>query len=88
MKNSIDDLRDHLFETLEALKDPDSPMDIKRAKTISEVAQTVINTAKVELDFVELTGLEASGFLDAAKRPALPKPGSTPSRVTTLVPKD
>ena len=88
MKNSIDDLRDHLFETLEALKDPDNPMDIKRAKTVSEVAQTVINTAKVELDFVELTGLEASGFLDATKRPALPKPNPKPGQIATLVPKD
>ena len=26
MKNKMTDLRDHLFETLEALKDPDKPM--------------------------------------------------------------
>ena len=74
MKNSIDDLRNHLFETLEALRDPDDPMDIKRAKTVSDVAQTVINSAKVELEFIELTGAEASGFIDAKKRPELPAP--------------
>ena len=77
MKNSIDDLRDHLFETLEALRDPDSPMDLKRAKTVSDVAQTVINTAKIELSFIGLTGGEASGFIDAKKRPALPAPAAT-----------
>lgn len=77
MKNSIDDLRDHLFETLEALRDKDNPMDIQRAKTVSGVAQTIINTAKVELEFVELTGGEASGFIDAKKRPALPAPAAT-----------
>ena len=30
-KNKIQDLRDHLFETLEALKDKDEPMDVARA---------------------------------------------------------
>jgi hypothetical protein len=52
-KNRMTDLRDHLFETLEALKDPDKPMDLARAKTISEVAQTIINTAKVEVEFLK-----------------------------------
>lgn len=56
MKNKLVDLRNHLFATLEALQDPDKPMEIDRARAISEVAQTVINTAKVELEFVELTG--------------------------------
>ena len=81
MKNSIDDLRNHLFETLEALRDPDNPMDLKRAKTVSDVAQTVINTAKIELEFVELTGAEVSGFIDKDKRPALPAPGDRPKLV-------
>lgn len=49
-KNRMSDLRDHLFETLEALKDPDKPMDLDRARAISTVAQTVINSAKVEVD--------------------------------------
>jgi hypothetical protein len=52
-KNKITDLRDHLFETLEALKDPDNPMALDRARVISEVAQTIINTAKVEVDLVK-----------------------------------
>jgi hypothetical protein len=55
-KNKMSDLRDHLFETLEALKDPDTPMDLARAKTISDVAQTIINSAKVEVDLVKAIG--------------------------------
>ena len=55
-KNKMKDLRDHLFETIEALKDEDKPMDIERAKAISGVAQTLIETAKVELKFLDLTG--------------------------------
>lgn len=52
-KNKITDLRDHLFETLEALKDQDKPMDLERARAISEVAQVIINSAKVEVDLVK-----------------------------------
>lgn len=65
MKNKIQDLRDHLFETLEALKDPHEPMELERAKAISDVAQTIINSAKVEVDFLKATGSSrlGSGFL-------------------------
>lgn len=63
MQNKIDDLRNHLFETLEALKDLKQPMDLERAKTIATVAQTIINSAKVECDFIELTGAKGSGFI-------------------------
>ena len=63
-KNKLRDLRDHLFETIECLKDEEKPMDIERAEAISEVAQTIINSAKVELQFLELTGQESkSSFL-------------------------
>jgi hypothetical protein len=58
-KNKISDLRDHLFETLEALKDQEKPMDLARAKAISEVAQTIINVAKVEVDMVKAVGGDA-----------------------------
>lgn len=63
MKNKISDLRNHLFETLEALKDQDNPMDLDRARTISDVAQTIINSAKVEVDFMKQTGAIGSGFI-------------------------
>jgi hypothetical protein len=68
MQNKIEDLRNHLFATLEALRDADKPMDLDRAKTISEVAQTIINTAKVEVEFIEATGSKGTGFVPAAER--------------------
>lgn len=75
MQNKIDDLRNHLFATLEALRDKDEPMDLERAKTISAVAQTIINSAKVECDFIELTGTKGSGFIphDGEQPPARPR---------------
>jgi len=55
-RNKIDDLRNHLFATLEALQDPEHPMELERAKTIADVAQVIVNSAKVEVDFVRVTG--------------------------------
>lgn len=50
MKNRMADVRDHLVATLEALQDSENPMDLARAKTVSDVAQTYINAVKVEVD--------------------------------------
>lgn len=75
MKNSIDDLRNHLFETIEALKDADNPMDIDRAKAVANVSEKILDSAKVELKFMELTDSAASAFLDADQRPQLPGSG-------------
>jgi hypothetical protein len=58
--NTLEDLREHLFETLKDLRNKESPMSIERARAISEVAQTVINSAKAEVDY-----LKASGQQDA-----------------------
>jgi hypothetical protein len=59
-RNKIQDLRNHLFETLEALKDEDNPMDIDRAKAIASVSQAIINSAKIEIDYIRITGNEGS----------------------------
>jgi hypothetical protein len=67
MKNRMSDLRNHLFETIESLKDETKPMDISLAKAISDVAQTIINSAKVEIEFAEAIGLSVTShpFFDA-----------------------
>jgi len=52
MKNKIQDLRDHLFATLEQLRDEDKPMDLARAKAIADVAQVIVNSATVEVRFI------------------------------------
>lgn len=77
MKNKIEDLRDHLFATLEALRDEENPMDIERARAIAEVGGKIIDSAKVEVAFLQVTGGEGSGFIPEAPRG--PKPlGSEP----------
>jgi len=74
MKNKIEDLRNHLFATIEALIDDENPMDIERARTISDVAKTIVDSAKVEVGFLKVTGgIEGSGFiLYEPRKPMLP----------------
>jgi hypothetical protein len=69
-KNTIKDLRDHLFETIEALKDDEKPMDIERAKAITQVASAIIESAKVEVKAAEVMGQDKlTDFLDAQPKP-------------------
>lgn len=68
MKNKMEDLRNHLFATLEGLTDKEEPMELDRAKAVSEVAQTLINSAKVEVDLIKVTGrAQDSGFITSEK---------------------
>lgn len=76
MKNKIDDLRNHLFAALEGLSDKDEPMEIERAKAISDVAQTIINSAKVEVDLLKVTGGESTSVLLGKPRDALSAPAA------------
>jgi hypothetical protein len=56
MKNQMTDLRNHLLAGLEALQDEDKPMDVERAKAICQVGRVVVETAKVEVAFLNVAG--------------------------------
>lgn len=58
--NNIDTLREHLFATMAGLKD--KSIDLDTAKTMAEVGQVLINSAKVEVDFVRANGGGKSEF--------------------------
>lgn len=75
--NDITALRRHLFQTLDALKDKNNPMDIERAKAVKDVAQTIINGAKVEVDFIRATGSQGTGFIPALGIPEKPQVTAT-----------
>lgn len=65
--SDINQLRTHLFETLQGLRDEKNPMDIERARAVSDVAQTIVNSVKVEIDYMKQTGESSgSGFIPAA----------------------
>jgi hypothetical protein len=71
-KNKLSDLRGHLFDVIERLKDPktENPMDTKTAEAICLAAKRLVETAEVELQFREQMGsaLDASDFLELPKR--------------------
>lgn len=62
MAYTLEDLREHLFATLKSLRDKAQPMEIERARAISEVAQTVINSAKAEVDYLRAVGGEGASL--------------------------
>jgi len=66
-KDKIQDLRHHLFETIEMLKDKE--MDIATAKAISNVAQVIVNSAKIEVQFIKATqSTQDTGFIQLEKK--------------------
>ncbi|MDH1281011.1 hypothetical protein N5C56_09890 [Pseudomonas chengduensis] len=63
MKNKIEDLRNHLFATIEGLLDAEKPLEIERAKAVAQVASVMIESAKVEVKAIELLDQRGSTFL-------------------------
>lgn len=72
---TIEGLREHLFATLAALRDPDKPMEVERARAVADVAGKIIESAKVEVSYMKEVGGKGSGFIpEAPRRPALEAP--------------
>lgn len=71
IKNDITDVRSILFNTLHALGDKENPIDLDRARTIGDIAKVLVDTARVEVDFIKHTGSNGSGFIPEAD----PEPG-------------
>lgn len=69
---TIEDLREHLFATLAALRDKEHPLEIDRARAIADVAQTLINSAKVEVEHLRAVGSGRSTFIPIEDNDALP----------------
>lgn len=54
--STITDMREHLMETLAALRDRENPMDVDRARAVAQVAGVLVDSAKVEVDYIKATG--------------------------------
>ena len=65
----ISQLRSVLMDTLAALTNRHNPMEPDRARAVAQVASVVVDTAKVEIDYIKATGRENSDFLDGMKAP-------------------
>lgn len=64
-EDSIVSMRSILFSAMRALGDKENPMELDRAKAISDMAQVIINSAKVEVDALKIIGGTGSGFIPA-----------------------
>jgi hypothetical protein len=72
---------------IEKLMDEDDPMDVDRAETVAKVAQVVINSAKVEVDFLKQTGQGSSGFI-SNQQPSQRRLAAVPSEPQIVVTKE
>ncbi|MBX4188238.1 MAG: hypothetical protein KW793_03850 [Candidatus Doudnabacteria bacterium] len=62
MAKKITDLRETLFDIIDQVQS--GKMDIGKAKTITNIAQVLVNTAKVEVDFLNKVNQQGNtGFI-------------------------
>jgi hypothetical protein len=74
----INQLRDHLMQTLAALRDRENPMEPDRARAVAQVASVLVDTAKVEVDYLKATGQDKSAFLEEPTTTSLPTGTGSP----------
>lgn len=67
---TISDLRETLFATLEAVKT--GALDLDKARAMNEVAKTIVDTARVEVDYLRTAGEGESRFITGASEEAMP----------------
>jgi len=68
MSHTIEELRNHLFDTIELIKKGEiEPAD---AKAITNASQAILNSAKIEVDFIKALGGvgEGTGFIPLEPR--------------------
>ena len=59
----ITELRKHLMQTLASLRDRENPMEPDRARAVAQVASVLVDTAKVEVDYLKATHQDHSDFM-------------------------
>lgn len=74
----IDQVRQHLMQTLADLRNREQPMEVDRARAVAQVASVLVDTAKVEVEYLKLSG-EGSRFLGGEDQDDLPRITNTPT---------
>lgn len=71
MSKGLSELRDHLFESIERLRNPPEGSmledEILRAKAINEVGKTIIDTGRLEVSAMKVTGKQVRGLLPGSE---------------------
>ena len=87
----ITQLREQLLATLADLRRTDKPMEPDRARAVAQVASVLVDSAKVEVEFLKATGQDRAPFLsppvelpspDGSSVERLPAPGNGITAIT------
>lgn len=62
----ISELRQQLLDTLKDLRNREQPMEPDRARAVAQVASVLVDSAKVEVDYIKATGSDRSDFIEPA----------------------
>ena len=76
MSTHIDDLRRRLFDAIDGVVA--GTISVEQARQVSDLSQVIVNSAKIEVDYLRVTDGSKSAFIDPdqgrpARRPALSK---------------
>lgn len=80
----INTMREHLMATLASLRDRDYPMETDRARAVAQVASVLVDSAKVELDYLKATGQDRANFLEQPADAHVQHLGHTPGEPAAL----
>ncbi len=72
----INELRSHLMETLASLRNRENPMEPDRARAVAQVASVLVDTARVEVDYLKATNQDRSSFLEQPPDPSVAQLGN------------
>ena len=63
----ITQVRQSLLDTLADLRNRENPMDVDRARAVAQVAGVLVDTARVEVDYIKACGgKDSSHFLEGS----------------------
>lgn len=65
----ISELRTELLATLRDLRNRTNPMEPDRARAVAQVASVLVDSARVEVEYIKVTGQDTSNFIDGLKAP-------------------
>ena len=82
--NNITTVRQHLLDTLADLRNRDNPMEIERARAVADVARVLVDSAKVEVDYLKATGAQVADFLEGEKPAGAPTQAGLPPGITGI----
>jgi hypothetical protein len=86
--SNINQLRNAITDQLARLNSPNMTpekleLEIKKSKAIAELGAVMVDTAKVEVDFIRVTNAKESEFFDRDGTQLLPE---VPSNITIPLP--